>query len=311
MDKYGNMPSSIEKIPKIVFIVPYRNRVQQKFFFEQYMSFLMENRDDYEIYFSHQNDDRPFNRGATRNIGFLAVKNKYPEHYKNMSFVFNDVDTLPFNKIFSYETTSGIVKHYYGFTHLLGGIVVFNGEDFERINGYPNYWSWGNEDNVLQYRVEKNGLFIDRSQFYQIGSPQILQLFDGIDRIINRDDFLRRNKDTGNDGLHTLYAVNYTIDDKSSNIKDNIHRVMACNNKRFIININQFMTPVNPEKEKYYKYDLREPVNTIPKPDKTKQVHNFNTNNANWTNIPKYAPPKNINRPSLHIPRRFGLGGLI
>lgn len=39
------------KIPKRVFIVPYRSRVQQKFFFSKYMGFILENEDDYEIYF--------------------------------------------------------------------------------------------------------------------------------------------------------------------------------------------------------------------------------------------------------------------
>jgi hypothetical protein len=89
----------IVKIPKKVFIVPYRNRVQHKFFFSKYMSFILEDEDDYEIYFSHQCDARTFNRGATKDIGFLAVKAKYPNHYQNIDFVFNDVDTIPFNKI--------------------------------------------------------------------------------------------------------------------------------------------------------------------------------------------------------------------
>ena len=85
---------NLEKIPKKVFIVPYRNRVQQKFFFSKYMSFILENEEDYEIYFSHQCDTRNFNRGATKNIGFIAMKQKYPNDYKNITFIFNDVDTL-------------------------------------------------------------------------------------------------------------------------------------------------------------------------------------------------------------------------
>ena len=84
--------------PKIVFIVPYRDREQQKFFFSKHMSYVLENYEprEYEIYFSHQLDNRTFNRGAMKNIGFLAMKQKYPDDYKKITFVFNDVDTIPY-----------------------------------------------------------------------------------------------------------------------------------------------------------------------------------------------------------------------
>ena len=36
-------------IPKRVFIVPYRNRIQHKFFFCKQMSFVLEDMNDYEI----------------------------------------------------------------------------------------------------------------------------------------------------------------------------------------------------------------------------------------------------------------------
>ena len=87
-------------IPKFVFIVPYRNRPQHKFFFSNYISSILIDNSDYEIYFSHQCDARSFNRGGTKNIGFLAIKNKYPNGYKDITFVFNDVDTIPFTNLF-------------------------------------------------------------------------------------------------------------------------------------------------------------------------------------------------------------------
>lgn len=300
----------MNKIPKVVFIVPYRNRIQQKFFFEQYMSFLLENRDDYEIYFSHQNDARPFNRGACKNIGFIAVKNKYPNHYRDINFVFNDVDTMPFNKIFSYETQQGVVAHYYGFRNLLGGIVVLKGSDFELINGYPNYWSWGNEDNILQTRVLNAGLVINRSHFYTIGSPQILQLFDGISRIINKRDFMRMKQDNGSNGITNIIQLNYTIDKKSNNHNDNIHRVLNNTDKRFVININHFIIPgSNPNEEEFYNYDLREPAKKITVPDNWKKTNSLVQTTDDWKNIPVYRP-LNQNKNKHHHHHHNNIGSL-
>ena len=133
-------------IPKIIFIVPYRNRVEHKQLFTKYMEFIMEDykKEEFETYFVHQCDSRPFNRGAMKNIGFLAMCKKYPNDYKNITFVFHDVDTLPYTKnLLPYETTVGIVKHFYGFNFALGGIFSIIGSDFEKTGGFPNFWAWG------------------------------------------------------------------------------------------------------------------------------------------------------------------------
>lgn len=279
-----------EFIPKKVFIVPYRNRIQQKFFFCKYMSFLLEDKDDYEIYFSHQCDARTFNRGAVKNIGFLAIKQKYPMHYKDITFIFNDVDTIPFNKIFDYETSIGVVKHYYGFKYALGGIVVIKGNDFEKINGFPCFWGWGMEDNVLQKRCENNGIIIDRSHFYSIGSPEILQLFDGISRIISKKDPWRGENDNGIDGLKTITELSFNINEKSDNPNDNIFIVH--NSKIMIINIQTFLTHIPFGSEEYYNYDLREPKRKIINPNKLSETKKNVVTTKDWTNIPYYPTTK-------------------
>jgi len=278
----------MSKVPKIVFVIPYRNRHQHKYFFSSYLKCIMDEsilKDNYEVYFSHQCDARSFNRGATKNIGFLAVKDKYPNDYKNITFVFNDIDTIPFSSIFDYETVPGIVKHFYGFEYALGGIVALNGSDFEAINGYPNFWGWGMEDNVLQKRCEKIGLKIDRSQFYPIGNPNILHLFDGIQRIINRKDPWRATHDNGIDGIRTIHKLQYEIASDSTNPLDNIHKIDTEN--MFIINISTFITGIAFEKDNYHRYDLREPPRKIIHPDNIKTISSEHVTD-DWSHIPFY-----------------------
>ena len=143
-------------IPSVVFIIPYRNRENDKIKFMNHMKYILQNDNtsmNYEFYFSHQYDKRSFNRGAMKNIGFLAIKQKYPNDYKDITFVFNDVDTMPTTKdIIDYNTVHGVVKHYYGFQFALGGIFSIKGADFEKSKGFPNFWGWGIEDRALYYR---------------------------------------------------------------------------------------------------------------------------------------------------------------
>ena len=304
-------PQKNKIIPKRVFIVPYRNRLQHKFFFSKQMEFILEDDDDYEIYFSHQCDRRHFNRGATRNIGFLAMREKYPDNYKEITFIFNDVDTLPFHKIFDYQTTPGTVNHYYGFDYALGGIVVIKGGDFERINGYPNFWGWGNEDNVLQKRCLANGLSIDRSSFYAIGSPEILQLFDGVSRLVSPREYHIGKNDSGIDGISSIRRLTFSIDNDSMNPKDNVYKVE--NPRINVINILSFLTIIGYETNEYFEYDLRKPSSEIISPmiDRTDKIvvttddwkkyeelnllhDNTNSKGAN-VNITNMVPSKPVN----------------
>ena len=284
MNEFDPLNATTTFVPKKIFVVPYRNRPQHKYFFCKYMSFILEDQDDYEVLFAHQDDTRTFNRGAMKNIGFMVARDKYPEHYKDITFIFNDVDTIPFHKIFDYQTTHGVVKHYYGFTHALGGIVVMKGADFERINGFPCFWGWGMEDNALQKRCEKAGLVIDRSVFYKIGSPEILQLFDGVSRIISKKDPWRHEFDDGTDGLATISELVYTEEDKSSKPDDNLYVVHNPNIR--VVNATHFLTHVPYGEEEYYQYDLREPKDKLVNPDRLKETRKAVVHTSDWAHIP-------------------------
>ena len=204
-------------IPKMVFIVPYRDRRQQRNFFINQMKVVLEDipKSDYKIYYIHQKDDRSFNRGAMRNIGFLILKDLYPSNYKDITVVFNDVDTMPYKKNFlNYFTTNGIVKHFYGFKYALGGIVSIKAGDFEKTKGYPNFWAWGFEDNCLQARVSTAGLTIDRSQFYPLADKNIIQIKDDIVKSVSRSEYDAFKSDNGVSGFHSIYNLKYTINNE-------------------------------------------------------------------------------------------------
>lgn len=211
------MDSSTDTIPKIVFIIPYRDRAEHKHFFQRQINYIMEDYDsnDYKVFFVHQKDNRSFNRGAMKNIGFLAIRETYPEHYKNISFVFHDVDTLPYKKnLLDYVAVPGSVKHFYGFHFALGGIFSILGADFEKTGGFPNFWAWGGEDNVMQKRVLKSGLKIDRGQFFKIGDRNILQFADGFLKTINRDELACIEQDDSYEYYNTIKNLQYVFNNE-------------------------------------------------------------------------------------------------
>ena len=204
-------------VPKMIFIVPYRDRPQHLHFFKEQMGKVLSNipKTDYKIYILHQQDERKFNRGAMKNIGYIVVKKLYPNDYKNITLIFNDVDTMPYTKNFlKYDTIPGVVKHFYGYKFALGGIVSITAGDFEKSGGFPNFWAWGYEDNTLKLRVDKVGLNIDYNQFYPIKDGNILQLIDGDIRNVSRTEFDIYKSNTA-DGFADIRDLTYNIDEVS------------------------------------------------------------------------------------------------
>ena len=111
----------MENAPKLVFIVPYRNREFHRNVFYKWTKDLIESH-NYTVIFSHQNDTRLFNRGAIKNLGFLYIKEKYPEHYKNIVFVFHDISVLLGDLKIDFLTKRGIIKHFMGFKKIIFAI---------------------------------------------------------------------------------------------------------------------------------------------------------------------------------------------
>ena len=156
------------------------------------------------------------------------------------------------------------------------------GGDFERVNGYPNCWGWGSEDTELQKRCLEAGLKIDRSSFYKIGSPEILQLFDGVERLINRGDYAKLKYDNGVEGLKTFGNMIYTIDEESKNPADNVHVIE--NPRIFYVNVYSFTCGINYNRTHMHKYDIRDPKYKIFRPS-SKKIDNVVATSNDWRNI--------------------------
>ena len=181
--------------PEIVFIIPYRNRPHEKKSLDEYFFRLKNDRkwsdDQVKFLYVHQVDKKLFNRGAMKNIGFIYVKKAYPKDYRNITFVFHDVDFYPDStNLLPYKANIGEVQHYYGFHHVLGGIFTIKGFDFEKVGGFPNYWGWGFEDNKIYERCINNNIITNRNIFYEINDKHFIYYNKG-----DQDNFFKNISD--------------------------------------------------------------------------------------------------------------------
>jgi hypothetical protein len=147
--------------------------------------------------------------------------------------------------MFDYRTVCGVVKHFYGFTFALGGIVSICASDFEKIGGFPNFWAWGFEDNCLNNRVNKDAsMTIDRSHFFPIAHPDILHVLDGYEKSVNRKEFDRyaSNSKEGWDSIENV-TWKWTPDTKNPSWGQ--------------LDVSSFFTGSEEDKSKSKLYDVR------------------------------------------------------
>jgi len=231
--------------PHTIFIVPYRDRQEHKARFDEFFERLKAHKgwsaSDVRIVYSHQCDTRLFNRGAVKNIGFLAMQQEYPEDWPNITFVFHDVDSIPSTPdLFRYETIQGTVSHYYGYKFALGGMFAIKGIDFAATGGFPNFWGWGLEDNVINERALACGLKIDRSEFVPIKDTRVWRPFDGyIRNPSNREVAMYKFKEQL-DGFNDIRSLAFNCADE-------------------YVNITEFETPRTPELGEMSAIDIRSP----------------------------------------------------
>ena len=215
-------------LSKIFLIVPYRDREVHREIFIKWMALILQD-EDFNILFIHQKDSRPFNRGAIKNLGFIYIKERFPDNYKDITLVFNDIDTMPWKKEqFNYNTDHNIIKHHYGFNYALGGIFSIKAADFEKINGFPNIWTWGLEDNTIQERALDNKIVISREKFIKADQKckDIIRLEHGTTRLISNNIKTRLKKYTEHgvdDGINTIKKINF--DEILNKLDDNCYEV--------------------------------------------------------------------------------------
>lgn len=251
-------------IPNTIFIVPYKNRPTQKIEFIKYFNKIIEknsnlNKNSTKLFFINQNDNRIFNRGGIKNIGFLIVKKLYPNNYKNITLIYHDIDTFPkYVNLLDYDTANNTIKHYYGYKFALGGIFAIKAGDFELTTGFPNFWGWGYEDNVMVKRANNKNIKIDHTIFYNPLDENIIRLNDENSNNISNYKLISKREismylhNENLDSLNDIKNLNYT-EEKLNDLNNIIQ-----------YNINNFTTKRIYNSTELYKINMKTEKKDLP-----------------------------------------------
>lgn len=153
----------------IYIIVPYRDRESNlRTFIERVPEYLDRNNIKYIIIIAEQDDNKIFNRGLIKNIGFKFVVDNM--NTDDSYFCFHDIDIIPnyeTNNI-KYDDPKNEVIHQYGLDFCLGCMFICSKDNFIKANGFPNnYWGYGMEDCTMQMRFNRKDIRINRDKFIE------------------------------------------------------------------------------------------------------------------------------------------------
>jgi hypothetical protein len=204
---------------KYNFIIPYRNRKEHlDEFIRRFTEYLKDKDIDAHFYIIHQMNPKEFNRGAMKNIGFLEVCKTRPDGL----FIFHDVDTYPtYWGSIPYEANKGEFKRpvMNSASENLGLICLCWKEEFEKTNGFANYWGWGAEDGALYHRAKKLGIHINENNMIHYTNTKF---------IINKEHYRNVEKEhfyTAKNG--DLLALEKKMGDMSNGLSSIEYEVLS------------------------------------------------------------------------------------
>ena len=198
---------------KIAIIIPFREHPDSSVRFKQLKKFVIHLHNffkhkniKYTFFVIKQNSYKQrFNRGLLLNIGFDIAK-------KYQIIITHDVDMLPDDYLLQYYLhipkypvhiayPGSSVK--YGYPTYIGGINIYNRNDFKKINGFPNdFWGWGGEDDAIYDRLAINKILVirpDKGKIKELSheSMKDLKQFTNLKKWENRIDNIKNWRTNG------------------------------------------------------------------------------------------------------------------
>ena len=167
------------KFNKLGVCVPYRNRQSHlNQFLPNIIDYLTSKNINFRIYIVNQEDEKPLNRGALKNI---AAKYALEDGCDYVAF--HDIDMLVEDADYSYvKIPTRIATEFrpmagkYDYKKYFGGVVLLNREHLVKTNGYSNeYWGWGAEDDDLLLRCKFSSLTNNGQPYIKKGTFKVLK----------------------------------------------------------------------------------------------------------------------------------------